>query len=106
MRTCKSLRVLLLSTSLLALPACATAGNPGPGATYVRYGPPPRVVEVVGVRPGPGYVWVPGYHSWRGGSYVWINGHYAYPARGYRRYEPGRWRHARSGWFWVEGRWR
>jgi hypothetical protein len=26
------------------------------------------------------------------------------PKRGYRAWEPGRWRHGRRGWFWVEGR--
>ncbi|MCC7055657.1 MAG: hypothetical protein IT355_20465 [Gemmatimonadaceae bacterium] len=105
MPTIKTLRLLALAGAL-TLSACASAGRPGPGAVYVRYGPPPRVVEVVGLRPGPGAVWVPGHHAWRGNGYVWIGGRYEYPARGFRRWEAGRWRHSRSGWYWSDGRWR
>ena len=101
----RSLR-LLAASALLTLSACASTGVAGPGVTYVRYGPPPLVREYAGVRPGAGAVWIPGYHAWRGNSYVWIGGRWAYPAVGYRRFEPGRWRHSRNGWYWSDGRWR
>jgi hypothetical protein len=73
---------------------------------FVPSAPPPRVREVIVVRPGPGYVWVPGYHRWEGGSYVWVAGHWQQPPRARARWIAGRWRHERRGWYWTEGRWR
>jgi hypothetical protein len=33
---------------------------------YAGYGPPAPRYRVIGVAPGPGYVWVNGYWGWRG----------------------------------------
>jgi hypothetical protein len=73
---------------------------------FVPSRPPRPVREVVVVRPGPGHVWVRGYHRWEGGSYVWVPGHWQQPPRPRARWVPGRWRHERRGWYWTEGRWR
>ncbi len=56
--------LLLVTLGLLVLGACA-------GGYYVRVAPPPPRYGVVGVAPGPGYVWVDGFWDWRGGNWAW-----------------------------------
>src|SRR5215471_16967409 len=97
------LLVGLVLLALLALSACA-----GGYAYYRAPGPPPppQAYGVVGVAPGPGYVWVHGYWDWRGSNWYWTRGAWVRPprphavwvapsyrpyGRGYRYY-PGRWR--------------
>ena len=110
MNAASKVRVLALAVCVTAtvplMSACAVAARPRAGVVYVRQGPPQRVVEVIGVAPSRAHVWVPGYHAWRGNSYVWVAGHYEAPGPGFRRYEEGKWKHDRNGWYWVEGRWR
>ena len=43
--------------------------------------PPAVVVSPVGVAPGPGYVWVPGYWDWVGDQWVWVDGRWILPPR-------------------------
>ncbi len=59
------------------------------GGTIAVAPPAPRV-EVIGVAPAPGYVWVGGYWNWVGGRHVWV---------------PGAWRPGRPGYYWVPHRW-
>ena len=73
---------------------------------YVPKGPPAHAREVLAVRPGPGYGWVPGFYRWDNGSYVWNAGAWQRPPRARARWIAGRWRHTRQGWYWTEGRWR
>jgi len=100
----KRFLLIALTTSALAASLPAQAG----ARIYVRIGPPVPVVEVAAVAPGPGYVWVPGYHRWDGGAYVWVGGHWAVPPHHYyHAWVPGHWvRHSRHGWYWREGHWR
>jgi hypothetical protein len=96
--------VLALAAAVLTLPACASAA---PGTrVYVRVGPPRAVVEARVVAPGPGYVWLPGFHTWNGAAYVWTPGRWARPPRARARWVAPRWRHDRHGWYLVEGHWR
>jgi len=96
--------VLLLSATIAATPACAA---PARGRLYVRVGPPAPIVETRIVAPGPGYVWIPGYHSWNGAAYVWVPGRWDRPPRARARWVPGRWvNEGRRGWYFVEGHWR
>lgn len=92
------------AAALLALAACAPL--PPAGAVFVRVGPPAYREEVIGVAPGPGYVWVAGYWAWGGADYYWVPGRWV--ARPYPRavWVPGRWRAHRHSWYWVEGHWR
>ena len=106
MRASKSLATALAVAGMLTLTGCFASAGARPGVVYARYGPPAAVYESAGMAPGPGYIWVPGHHAWRGDNYVWIGGRYELPSRGYRRYDAGRWRHDRRGWYWVDGRWR
>lgn len=93
-----------LCTALFAM--SLSAGVAGAAGIYIHIGPPPRVREVVIVRPSPQHVWQPGYHHWNGSSYVWTSGSWVTPPRPRAHWVPGRWNHQRQGYVWVEGRWR
>ena len=79
---------LLLTLDIAANSAPASAGI----GISVDIGPPPARVVVEAPPPRSGYVWVPGYWDYDGGSYVWVDGHFEAERRGYR------WRERR----WVE----
>ena len=86
--------------------------SPASAATEVTVGvlfapgpPPVAPVEVIGVRPAPGWVWIRGYYAWHG-RWVWIPGHWARVPVGYAAWVPGYWAHRPGGWVWVEGGWR
>jgi hypothetical protein len=91
-----------------ALGTLTVAGCVGPpaGVAYVQTAPPRAQHEEVGVAPGPDYIWVPGYHAWRGGTYVWISGRWDVRPHAHARWHTGRWHHNHHGWFWIDGRWR
>ena len=72
----------------------------------VNIAPPIPVVETVAPAPGPGYVWIPGYHLWDGHAYVWVPGTWVLPPRPHARWEPPHWKRTHGGWFFVEGHWR
>jgi hypothetical protein len=74
---------------------------------FVAYGPPPPPVGygVVGVAPGPGFVWINGYYNWAGGRYAWTPGRWVRPPyRGAVWHAPA-WRHEGNAWRFHEGRW-
>ena len=96
------LGTVLLSATVLSSEACASSS----GRAYVRVGPPSPIVEARIVAPGPGRVWVAGYHRWDGRAYAWVPGTWVNPPRARAAWVPGRWVHARRGWYFVEGRWR
>ena len=74
---------------------------------YVGYGPPPPVAfGAVGVAPGPGFVWIDGYHGWRGGRYEWVQGRWVRPPRPGARWVRPEWRPEGRGWRFHEGNWR
>ena len=79
--------------------------------TVVAVRTPPRMprpvsVGVVGVAPGPGYVWVDGYHDWRGDRYVWVPGRWTRPPRANAVWVPGRFTLRGRSHVWVSGYWR
>jgi hypothetical protein len=77
------------------------------GAVYYASAPPPPLrAEVVGVAPGPGYVWVNGYWGWRGNQHVWIGGSYMRPPRARAVWVAPRWEHRGGRYYFHEGRWR
>jgi hypothetical protein len=92
----------LLAASLTVSSACADTS----GRLYVRVGPPVPVYEVRIAAPGPGYVWIGGYHRWDGRAYAWVAGRWAQPPRPRAVWAAGHWDHNGHGYFWVEGRWR
>ena len=52
-----------------------------PGAEVDVSGPPPpdEVDTVVGVAPGPGFIWVGGYWGWGPGGWAWRHGYWGRP---------------------------
>ena len=96
---------LLLSATLAATPACGASRRGS--RVYVRVGPPAPIVATRVIAPGPGYVWIPGYHRWSGSAYLWVPGRWDRPPRARAVWVPGRWVHAgRRGWYFAEGHWR
>ncbi len=102
MKSSRALGAILLAAGLGA----ACVGVPPSGAVFVRVGPPRPVYEARTVAPGPGYVWISGYHRWDGASHVWVAGRWERAPEGRRRWVPGRWRSYQGQWYWVEGHWR
>jgi hypothetical protein len=91
----KSLLLASIAAATL-LGGCVVRGTvavPAP-AVYVggvvTVAPPPPQVEVIGVPPQPGFVWIGGYWNWVGGQHVWV---------------PGRWMEPRPGYHWVAHSW-
>ena len=68
--------------------------------------PPPVSTAVIGVVPGPRYVWIPGYHRWDGRGYVWVGGRWVPPPRAGAVWVHPHWAARRGGYVFVPGRWR
>ena len=97
----------LVLVSMLAMGATSgCAARTTYGAAYVRVPPPPARVEVYGVAPGPGFVWVNGYWAWRGGGYAWAPGYWARPPRPRARWVSGYWSYRHGGYRYRPGCWR
>jgi hypothetical protein len=94
--------VVVISAAILIESACAAPR----GRLYVVVAPPPPVVEARIVAPGPGYIWVAGYHRWDGRAYVWMPGAWVRPPRARAVWVPAHWERERRGWYFVEGHWR
>ncbi len=89
----------------LTLGACVVA----PDQRYfadgvVMVAPPPPRVEVIGVAPNPGYVWLAGYWNWVGGRHVWVDGRWAEPRPGHH-WVPHQWVRQGDGWRMRPGHW-
>ncbi len=101
----RTLTRLALSAGLIGLAACAPL--PPAGALFVSVGPPVYYQEdVVGVAPGPDYVFIRGYWDWGGGAYVWVPGRWVERPYANAVWVEPRWRHANAGWYREEGHWR
>ena len=96
------IRAVLVCGFMLTTVACASAST----RVYVRVGPPPPPIYVRAVAPGPGYVWVEGYHRWDGRAYVWVPGVWVVPPPRRVYWVPAHWVRERRGWYFVEGHWR
>ncbi len=68
--------------------------------------PPYAREEIVGVAPGPDYVWVGREYAWRNGAYVEVPGYWARRAYANAVWTPGHWhRNGESAYRWVPGHW-
>ena len=89
----------------LALPGCVIAPDQDHYAGgVVMVAPPPPRVEVVGVAPAAGYVWIGGYWSWVGGRHEWVGGHWAAGRQGYH-WVGHAWVRQGDGWRMRPGHW-
>ena len=88
-------------------PATVTAVPSPTGASsiVVMQAPPAAQQEVPPPRPGPDYVWVPGYWSWKTDHYEWTAGHWQIPPRAGAVWVPPRWDQEGSAWRFYEGYW-
>jgi len=93
----------LLAVGALLLAGCVVVPARGGGLVYVE--PPAAQVEVVGVAPGPGYVWIGGFWDWAGGRHVWVPGYWGRGRAGYE-WVPHRWVAVDRGWRLERGHWR
>jgi len=75
------------------------------GEEIVTATPPPPQVEVVGIAPGPEFVWVPGCWEWHG-HWVWAGGRWAVGPHPHAHWIPGRWARRGHGHVWIHGYWR
>lgn len=100
----------LLAAGALVVAAAGCAPLPPGRVVYVEYAtyaPPPLQYEVIGVAPGPGYLWVAGYWNWTGVEYVWVSGSWVVPPPGRRVWVAPAWQqHRGRGWYMRRGRWR
>jgi len=101
-------RKLLLLTFVLLVAGTLAACAAGGGGYYVARTPPPppAAYGVVGMAPGPGYVWVNGYWDWRGGNYFWVRGSWVLPPRRGAVWIAPAYRPYRNGYRYQAGRWR
>src|SRR5437899_810995 len=81
------------------------APNEPDGAVLVTEAPPAPPPEVIVVRPGPAFVWVPGWWTWRG-RWVWTGGHWVIGPHPRAVWVPGHWHKQGSGYVWARGYWR
>jgi hypothetical protein len=89
----------------MALPACVVVPDQGHYAGgVVMVAPPAPRVEVAGVAPYTGYVWVSGYWDWVGGRHVWVAGRWVPPKHGYHWVDHA-WVRAGDGWRMRPGHW-
>ena len=95
---------LIVATACLSACVVVPAQPYYGGGAYVTVEPPAPRVEVVGVAPAPGYLWIGGYWGWAGGRHEWVPGRWEAPRSGYR-YEPHAWVREGGGWRLHEGRW-
>ncbi len=104
MKPISRLLPLALAVGLATVIGCASP--PPPGRVYVVDRPPPVRAEIIPVRPGRAYVWIPGYWGRGRRGYEWVSGRYVVPPGHRRGWVPGRWYHGRGGWYFIEGHWR
>jgi hypothetical protein len=96
------LRKLWMTSAL----GCLIALGASAAEVIVRVAPPARIVERRVIAPGPGYVWVAGYHRWDNNAYVWVPGQWVSPPRSHAHWVEHRWAHRHGGYVFVEGHWR
>jgi hypothetical protein len=99
--------------SLAALPISAFAASPFLGdisLNVVVDAPPPplRSEVVVGVSPGPDYVWVGGYWDGSPGHYTWVGGRWDHSPHGHgQQWSAPHWDKDRDGHYHqTKGEWR
>lgn len=73
-------------------------------SAVVTVAPPAPQVEVIGVPPVTGHIWIGGYWGWSGSAHVWTPGHWEAPRPGYH-WVPHAWVREGNGWRMHEGHW-
>ena len=76
-----------------------------PVSTVVVTAPPAAQSEGVLAQPGPDYVWVPGYWTWRDSRYEWMAGHWEIPPHASAVWVAPRYETENGGYRFYEGYW-
>jgi hypothetical protein len=100
------MRAKFWGAPLLFLGTLLAGCGGGYGYSYVAYAPPVPRYGVVGVAPGPGYVWIDGYWGWRGGQYAWVPGNWVRPPHRGAVWVRPEWRREGRGYRFHAGHWR
>jgi hypothetical protein len=107
MKQPRQLRIALALALTSLLGACVVIPAPrhyGGGGEVVTVAPPAPQGEVVGVAPGPGFIWIGGFWNWIGGRHVWVGGHWESHRPGHR-WVPHQWHRDGPGWRLAPGHW-
>ncbi|MFY9724649.1 MAG: hypothetical protein WB579_09395 [Bryobacteraceae bacterium] len=94
----------LLTAALLMAGSVLTACAGGAGV-FIAEPPPPRY-GVIGVAPGPGFVWTDGFWDLRGGAWAWAPGRWVRSPRPRAVWVAPAWRHEGRHWRYHRGHWR
>jgi hypothetical protein len=97
-------KILIGALALAGAVMTACAG--GSGGYYARYGPPAPRYRVVGVAPGPGYVWTDGYWNLHNRRWTWVDGRWVRPPRHGATWVAPRWQQRGERWEFHRGYWR
>jgi len=109
--------LLLLAGWLSGLSACyvavrepvheVIATGEGSGEIVVEDAPPPAHSEVIiGVAPGPDYIWVGGYWGRYRNNWHWVGGRWVLRPHPNAAWVEGRWDRGSRGYYWRSGHWR
>ena len=99
------MKTKILSTAVLLAGTIITGC--GPAYVGASFGPPPPPrYGVIGVAPGPGYIWADGYYNRAGNGWVWVAGRWARPPRGRSAWVRPEWRQEHGNWRFHRGYWR
>ena len=108
-------RSAILAAALAAILVTAFGHVPAASASpRVSFGirvdvpPPPLRHEVVVVRPGPNFIWVPGHWDWAPyrARYVWVPGTWLRPPYPHAVWVGPVWRHRGRHAYYLRGHWR
>ena len=101
----KITRSLLVALALSTVSGCAALSADAPLSQTartlvieVRDAPPDPIADVQTASPGPGHIWVAGYHDFIGGRHVWRGGRWVEVKQGF---EYNRARYEWTGKTWV-----
>lgn len=101
----KWLRGALAAGAIGGAAALAAGCGPPMGEVVIDAAPPPEQVEVVGVAPYPGAIWIRGHWLWNGAAHVWMRGHWERGRVG-MAWEHGHWVRWGARWRFIPGHWR
>ena len=89
-----------LTLSSLLIVGCVVGGY------YTNVPPPAERVEVVGVAPGPEFIWINGYWGISGGAHVWVPGRWVRPPHARAVWIAPIWERRYGRYYFHEGHWR
>ena len=90
----------------VGVPRGGRRGPDGPDGDddWIGQAPPPLRAEEIPVAPGPNYLWIGGFWTWRVSRDVWVGGRWALPPLGHV-WVPHRWDRGPRGWRARPGHW-